>query len=130
MRTRRSVPWSEELDEHQRLRVNGALESGESKVEDIGGEDGLNKGERSRRGQDMREPHGEGKEGKGDAVWTVGTTAEGFIRERVSTCHLELMYAVLFSKPDHCNKPRLQLALITAITGFQTWRFPAFRPRP
>ena len=26
----------------------------------------------------------------------------------MSTCHLELMYAVLFSKPDHYTVPRLE----------------------
>ena len=73
------VPRGKELDKHQRLRVDSAVEVGGGEVDDIRGEDGLDEGERGGRRERSREPHREKveNEGKGEGIWAVATPAAG-----------------------------------------------------
>ena len=53
----RHIPWRKELDKHQRLRVDGAVEVGGGEVEDIGGKDGVDECQHSGGREQTRDPH-------------------------------------------------------------------------
>lgn len=53
------LPRSEELDEHQRLRLDGRVEVGGGEVEDIGGENSLDECQHSGGREETRDPHSE-----------------------------------------------------------------------
>lgn len=52
-----ALPRSEELNEHQRLRLDGRVEVGGGEVEDIGGKDGVDECQHSGGREQTRDPH-------------------------------------------------------------------------